>query len=385
MPLKIANRSKVIPPFYVMEVMRAANAREQQREAVYHMEVGQPDTPAPSGVIEAASRALTEQRLGYTEALGIPELRTAIAQHYADYYGIDVAADRIITTTGSSGGFVLAFLAVFDAGDRVAMAAPGYPCYRNILSAFGIEAVMLPARMEDGFQPTVDLLEDAQRNGKLDGLIVASPANPTGSMLSDAALRDLVTYCEAHGIRFISDEIYHGITYDRKANSVLSTTDNAVVINSFSKYFSMTGWRLGWMVLPEDTLRPVENLAQNLFISPPTLSQVAATAAFDCHEELQQNVRRYAENRTLLLEELPKAGFERIAPADGAFYLYADVSNLTNDSEAFCQKMLAETGVAATPGIDFDPVLGHRFVRFSFARATADMAAAAAALQNWRR
>jgi aspartate/methionine/tyrosine aminotransferase len=382
--LKVSRRALDIPPFFVMEVMRAANQREAAKKAVYHMEVGQPGTSAPEAALRAAETALRDERLGYTDALGVPKIREAIAQRYQDYYGLTVAPEQIVATTGSSGAFVLAFLAAFDPGDRVALAAPGYPCYRNILSALGIEPVLLPATLSDRYQPTPALLDKAREEGPLAGLIVASPSNPTGTMLETQAFRELAAYCEVNDIRLISDEIYHGITYDRDADSALSFTKNAVVINSFSKYFSMTGWRLGWMVVPTDLIRVIESLGQNLYISPPTLSQIAAIAALDCTEELDHNVVQYARNRELLLEALPKAGFESIAPADGAFYLYADVSHMTNDSDAFCRTVLAKTGVAITPGIDFDPDRGNRFVRFSFAGTTETMASAAQVLQSWR-
>ncbi|MDP6391121.1 MAG: aminotransferase class I/II-fold pyridoxal phosphate-dependent enzyme [Alphaproteobacteria bacterium] len=382
MVLKTSSRGQ-IPAFIVMDVMQAAAEREAAKEAVYHLEVGQPGTSAPAGVIEAARAALDDDRLAYTVALGLPELRRAIAKRYTDYYGADVAPERIVVTTGSSGGFVLAFLSVFDVGDRVAMAAPGYPCYRNILSALGIEPVLLMTDASHRFQPIPELLDKAMGEAPLDGLIVASPSNPTGTMLEPDALKELADYCDTHGIRLISDEIYHGITYGRKAATVLEYSSSAIVLNSFSKYFSMTGWRLGWMVVPEDVLRAVECLAQNFFISPPTLSQIAGIAAFDCIEELDGNVARYAENRELLLDRLPKAGFEDLAPADGAFYIYADVTRMTNDSEALCRKILHETGVAVTPGVDFDPERGNRFIRFSFAESNREIAGAAEALIDW--
>ena len=380
MALKVARRG-TIPPFIVMDVMTAAAERERQGGDVLHLEVGQPGTGAPSKVIEAAHRALDAQVLGYTVALGVPELRQRIADHYQAAYGVTVPLERIVVTTGSSGGFMLSFLAAFDVGDRVALAAPGYPAYRNILSAVGVTPVELETDAEHRFQPTPELLDALDT--PIDGLIVASPSNPTGTMLSPAELGMLAGYCEERGIRLISDEIYHGITYGRQAATALAFGDSAVVINSFSKYYSMTGWRLGWMVVPEDLARAVECLAQNLFISPPTLSQYAAIAAFDCAEELDANVARYSASRDLLLEKLPKAGLDRLAPADGAFYIYADVRHLTNDSEAFCRRMLAETGVAATPGVDFDPGRGHGTVRFSFSGPTEDMAAAADRLYDW--
>ena len=384
MALKRSVRGQV-PPFIVMDVMAEANRREAEGEDILHLEVGQPSTGAPSGVIEVAQAALVSDKLGYTEALGIDTLRARIARYYGETHNIDLAADRVVVTTGSSGGFMLAFLSAFDAGDRVALADPGYPAYRNILAALGIEAVPIPATLADRYQPTPDFLDRiARESGAIDGLIVASPANPTGTMLATAEMKALTAYCDAHGIRLISDEIYHGITYEGAGETALRFTDNAFIVNSFSKYFSMTGWRLGWMVVPAELARAIECLSQNLFISPPALSQIAGIAALECREEIDRNVAGYARSRALLLEALPRAGFDRLAPADGAFYLYADISKLTNDSEAFCRRMLAETGVAATPGIDFDPERGHTFMRFSFSRSTAEMNAAAEALIAWQ-
>jgi aspartate/methionine/tyrosine aminotransferase len=381
MALKVAKRGRV-PPFIVMDVLRAANERQAAGAEVLHLEVGQPGTSAPERVLAAARAALDTHRLGYTEALGMPSLRARIARHYRERYGAEVPPERIIVTTGSSGSFVTAFLAAFDPGDRVALAAPSYPAYRNILAALGIELVILRASEATRFQPTIELLADA---GPLDGLIVASPSNPTGTMLAPDELAAIARYCSEHGIRFVSDEIYHGITYGRPAATALAASEDAVVVNSFSKYFSMTGWRIGWMVAPADLVRPIECLAQNLYISPPTLSQIAAEAAFECSAELDAIVEGYARNRALLLAELPKAGFDHLAPADGAFYLYADVGHLTNDSEAFCKRMLQETGVATAPGRDFDAEQGHRFLRFSFAGAEADIAMAVEKLKAWRR
>jgi len=375
------SKRSAISPFIVMEVMKAANEREAAGGDVLHLEVGQPSTPAPQGVLAAAKAALDADRLGYTEALGIPALRARIAGHYKDYYGVDVDAERIVVTTGSSGAFLLAFLACFDAGDKVAIGEPYYPGYLNILSALDLQVVTVPTTHADRFQPTPARLDAT--NTDLKGLLVASPANPTGSMLDGAALRGLVEVCRARHMRLIVDEIYHGITYGGPAETALGLTDDAVVINSFSKYFSMTGWRLGWMVVPPDLLRAVECLAQNLFISPPSLSQVAGLAAFDCRAELDANVRRYRANRDLLLCELPKAGLAKLAPADGAFYIYADVRDFTNDSPEFCRRMLQETGIAATPGVDFDGTDGHGFIRLSFAGATEDMAEACRRLKDW--
>jgi aspartate/methionine/tyrosine aminotransferase len=380
MSLKVGRRSD-IAPFYAMEVLHAANRRAEAGERVFHLEVGEPAAGAPSKVLEAAAKALENDRLGYTEALGIPPLRAAIANYYMDRYALSVPAEKVVVTTGASGAFMLAFLAAFDAGDRVALAEPCYPAYRNILSALGVEVVALSSGPEHRFQPSIDLLEGA---GPLDGLILASPSNPTGTMLHDTEIKDLVGWCDANGVRLISDEIYHGITYGIEPTSALAHSDSCVVVNSFSKYFAMTGWRLGWMLVPDDLVDAVERLAQNLFISPPTLPQRAALAAFDCRSELDGYVAGYARSRALLLDKLPRAGFDRLAPADGAFYIYADVSRLTNNSQEFCARMLAEIGVAATPGIDFDRTRGNRFVRFSFAGEEAEIAEAVDRIVVWR-
>jgi aspartate/methionine/tyrosine aminotransferase len=379
------SRRSAIAPFIVMDVLRAATARDRAAPdpdtRSIHLEIGQPGDGAPAAVLDAAARALRADRLGYTDAFGLPALRARIAGHYRDVYGVEVPAERIVLTTGSSGAFILAFLAAFDAGARVAIAEPGYPAYRNILAALGIEAVGLPSDAADRFQPTIARLEAA---GRIDGLIVASPANPTGTMLPARDLAALADWCARNGVRLVSDEIYHGICYGTPA-STLAGWPEAIVVNSFSKYFAMTGWRLGWMVVPPDLTRAVEVLAQNLFISPPSLPQHAALAAFDCRAELDARVAGYRANRDLLLAELPKLGFTDFAPADGAFYLYCDIGHLTNDSAAFCRRMLDEAGVAATPGTDFDPGRGARHVRFSFAGPHADMERAVARLRRWRR
>ncbi|MBO6784713.1 MAG: aminotransferase class I/II-fold pyridoxal phosphate-dependent enzyme [Alphaproteobacteria bacterium] len=380
--MKVSSRGQ-IDPFIVMDVMREANALDSAGGDVVHLEVGQPGTPAPGKVRDAAKAALDADRIGYTDALGIPLLRERIAAHYSDFYGVDVDPGQVVVTTGSSGAFLLAFLAAFDVGDRVALAAPGYPAYRNILSALGVEPVVIETRLADRFQPTPELL--AGKAGDIDGLIVASPSNPTGTMIGASEMAALAQFCRESGVRFISDEIYHGITYGHESVTALAHEPDALVINSFSKYFSMTGWRLGWLIVPPDLQRSVECLAQNLFISPPTLSQHAACAAFDAHDELRENVSRYAANREILLRELPKVGFDRLAPADGAFYIYADVGALTNDSPEFCRRMLHEARVAATPGLDFDPYRGNAYVRFSFAGTEDDMKRAIDRLGTWRR
>jgi aspartate/methionine/tyrosine aminotransferase len=364
-----------------MEVLKAANDRAAAGGDVLHMEVGEPGGGSPRAVLEAARRALGSVRIGYTEALGMPALRERIARHYGEAYGVPVDPSRVVVTTGSSGAFLLAFLAAFDPGDRVMLTTPGYPAYPNILKAVGVDPVMVPTGPESRYQPTPDLV-DATVPG-VSGLLVASPANPTGTMLDRAALGALARHCETRGIRLVSDEVYHGISYETRPVTAAEVSETAIVINSFSKYFSMTGWRLGWMVVPQDMVRAIEVLGQNLAISAPALSQVAALAAFDSRAELDAKVAGYSRNRDLLLRELPAAGFDRMAPADGAFYLFADVSRLTNDSSEFCRRMLSETGVAATPGIDFDPDRGKAFVRFSFAGSYEDIAEAARRLREW--
>jgi aspartate/methionine/tyrosine aminotransferase len=381
MSLKLSRRA-LVPPFIAMDVLREANERAAAGADVIHLEVGQPSTRAPRAVIAAAETALRREVLGYTDALGLPVLREAIARQYQRAYQVAIDPARIVVTTGSSAGFILAFLASFDAGERVALATPSYPAYRNILAALDLVPVELPAGPAEHYQPTLDLLRGKER---IDGLIIASPANPTGSMIPPATLAAIAQHCTAVGIRLISDEIYHGIAYEKPAVSAATLSRDAIIVNSFSKYYSMTGWRIGWMIVPPDMVRAVECLAQNLFISPPALAQHAAVAAFDATEELEENCRRYAENRALLLSELPKAGFDNFAPADGAFYLYADIAALTNDSRDFCSRMLREIGVACTPGVDFDPARGHATMRLCFAGATADIAEAVRRLRNWQR
>jgi aspartate/methionine/tyrosine aminotransferase len=359
-----------IAPFVVMDVMESAAALERTGRRVFHLEVGQPSTPAPATVLEAAARALRDDRIGYTVSLGLPALREAIAGHYRAVHAVDVSADRIAITTGSSGAFLLAFIAAFDAGARVAVAAPSYPCYRNILQSLDVEVVPVPCGPDTRYELTPTLLDGL---GHIDGVIVASPSNPTGSMVDEAMMRALSGWCDAQGAVLISDEIYHGIQYGRSAVTAAAVSENAFVINSFSKYFSMTGWRIGWMIAPRAATRAVEKLAQNLFISAPTLAQLAAIAAFDAKSELDAHVARYARNRTLLLEALPRLGVAGFAPPDGAFYVYADVSPWTGDSVKFCAELLTKTGVAITPGVDFDPERGARTVRFSYAADTASI------------
>jgi len=386
MALKIG-RGASAPPFLVMDVIAAANARQAALpaggSAVIRMEVGQPGTGAPTGALEAAASALRSgEPLGYTEALGRRSLRERIVAHYRDWYGLALPIERVAVTVGASGGFPLAFLAAFDPGDRVALAAPFYPPYVNILTALGIQPVILEAGPDTRFQPTVAMLE--RLDPPPDGLVVASPCNPAGTMLHPEELAVIAAWCDSAGVRLVSDEIYHGLHYTSAVATAAAFSRHAVVVNSFSKYFSMTGWRVGWLVLPEDLVRPVECLAQNLFISAPHISQVAAEAALDCNAELQANVARYRRSRELLLRGLPEAGFARLSPAEGAFYLFADIGERSNDSVQFCARMLAEIGIAATPGVDFDRRRGTRFVRFSYCGPEADMAEAAERLRSWR-
>ena len=376
-----ASRRSAVAPFFTMEILKAATERAAGGARVFHMEAGEPGSGAPKAVLDAAAAALAEGAIGYTESRGMSALRARIAQLYEERYGLALSAERVVVTIGASSGLLLAFLAAFDAGDRVALAEPGYPAYRNTLRALGVEPVALAVTAETRFQPTVAMLEALKE--PVQGLILASPSNPTGTMLPRSALEAVAGYCARRGIRVIADEIYHGITYDAPAATVAAFSDSAIVINGFSKYFSMTGWRLGWMVAPPDLARPVELLSQNLFVSPPALSQRAALAAFDCREELEANVARYARNRDIVRAALAEAGFGEVAPCDGAFYAYADVAGLTEDSEAFCRRMLAECGVAATPGIDFDTRRGRSFVRFSYAGSTEEVTAASAALLRW--
>jgi aspartate/methionine/tyrosine aminotransferase len=374
-----------VPPFMVMDVMAAAARIEAAGGRVVHMEVGQPAAPAPQAAIAAARAALAAGRIDYTEALGIPALRARIARHYAERYGVAVEAERIIVTTGSSAAFILAFLALFEPGDRVALANPGYPPYRHILTALGCEPVLIDTASATRWAITVEALIAAHRKKPVQGVLVASPANPTGTMIRGEALAALVAAAAAEGIRFISDEIYHGLDYAFAAQTAARLSDNAVIINSFSKYFCMTGWRIGWMVASPALVRPVERLQQNLAISVPTLSQVAALAAFDGRAEMEAVKHGYEENRRILIEGLPAAGLDRFLPVDGAFYLYADVSRFSTDSFDFAKRMLEEAGVAATPGIDFDPVRGQNFIRFCYAGSAADMREAVARIGRWLR
>ncbi len=382
MKFQPSSRSAV-EPFMAMDVLAAANAREAGGSKVIHMEVGQPGAPAPQSVLLAARKALEHGRFGYTEACGLPLLRQAISKHYQAAYGRAVSPERIIATTGSSAAFNLIFLSAFDPGDRIALTAPGYPAYRNILTALGLEPVEIEVGADTRWALTPELIEKAHKEKPLKGVLVASPANPTGTMMTPEALEAVVRSCEDLGLWFVSDEIYHGLVFEGRQETALAYSQNAIIINSFSKYYCMTGWRIGWMVAPEQLVRPIERLAQSLYISPPYLSQVAAMAAFDATDELDAVKAGYAANREILLEKLPKIGFDELLPVDGAFYVYASVRRFSNDSNEFAKKMLTETGVAATPGADFDHARGHRYMRFSFAGATGDMADAMMKLEGW--
>jgi aspartate/methionine/tyrosine aminotransferase len=380
--LKPSKRSDV-PAFIVMDVMAAAAQREAQGAHVIHMEVGQPAAPAPATAIKAAQAALVHGRIGYTETLGIPSLRGRIARHYEDAYDLALDPARVVVTTGSSGGFILAFLSLFESGDRVALANPGYPPYRHILSALGCEPVLIQTSAETRWALSAKALIAAHQRTPLKGVVIASPANPTGTMMDADALTRLIAIAESEGIRVISDEIYHGLDYAFTAETAANASGRAVVINSFSKYFCMTGWRVGWMVVPEELVRPIERLQGNLAISVPTLAQVAAEAAFDGRDEMEAVKHGYEENRRILTEGLPKAGLDKFLPADGAFYLYADISRFSDDSLDFAKRMLNEAGVAATPGIDFDPVDGRHFLRFCYAGSTAEMHEAVKRIGGW--
>jgi len=378
-----SDRSKVAP-FHALDVLRRANALEAAGRSIVHLEIGQPAARAPEAVIERAQASVAKGRIGYTDALGIPALRNAIAADYRHRNGVEVSPDRVVVTSGSSGGFILTFLAAFDSGARVALATPAYPAYKNILSSKGIEPVLLQGNAQEGFLPTPALLE--AEGGRLDGLIVGSPANPTGAVLSAEQLNDLAEYCRERKIRLISDEIYHGVTFGAPAATAAALDANAIVVNSFSKYYCMPGWRLGWLVLPEALVRPVEQLLQSLFISAHTISQEAAVGAFEPESQryLDGIVAGYRENRDTLLAGLADLGITRVHPAEGAFYLYPDVSDLCDDSAALAETLLEEEGVALTPGIDFDQERGHRYLRVSFAGSKADMEEALRRLKAWR-
>jgi aspartate/methionine/tyrosine aminotransferase len=377
------SRRSAVAPFMAMETLRDARRLERAGRRIIHMELGEPGAPVPRLARAAAEAALASGRLGYGEAMGEAALRARIARHYQTRYGVEVPPDRVIVTTGSSGAFMLTLLAAFDPGARIAVTAPGYPAYANLLSSLGLEAAPLPVDAATRFAPTAAILEAAHREKPLDGALLMSPANPTGAMIDAGELARICAFCEAAGIVFISDEIYHGLEYAVPAETALRFSKSAIVVNSFSKYYAMTGWRLGWLVAPEELMRPLERLQQSLAICAPTISQHAALAVFDATDELEENRAAYARNRALLMARLPQMGLDRFAPPDGAFYIYADVSAFTGDSMAFCRRMLTEAGVAATPGLDFDPQRGATKARFSYAGSEAEVAEGVARLAAW--
>ncbi|PZM16791.1 pyridoxal phosphate-dependent aminotransferase [Rhizobium tubonense] len=379
------SKRSAVEPFHAMDVLAEATKRRQAGHAVISMAVGQPSHPTPKAALVAAREALDHGRIGYTDALGTQALRQAIVEHYRLRHGLAIDPQRIAITTGSSAGFNLAFLALFDPGDCVAIARPGYPAYRNILAALGLDVIEVPVTAETHFTLTPESLEAAQAaSGKrLKGVLLASPANPTGTVTGREGLKALADYCAAQSIAFISDEIYHGLTFVGEETSALEITDEAIVINSFSKYYCMTGWRIGWMVLPERLVRPIERVAQSLYISPPELSQIAAKAALSAGLELDVYKESYRRNRDLLTRRLPEIGFSIASPMDGAFYAYVDVSRFTNDSMLFARKMLAEINVAATPGLDFDPIEDHHAMRFSYAGSNAEIEEAVERIAAW--
>ncbi|WP_333630494.1 pyridoxal phosphate-dependent aminotransferase [Agrobacterium cavarae] len=385
MPLITLSKRSAVEPFHAMDILAEANRRRQAGRPVISMAVGQPSHPAPEAALEAAETALKHGRIGYTDALGLRELREAISAQYRLRHQVIIDPARIAVTTGSSAAFNLAFLALFDAGDAVAIARPGYPAYRNILKALGLNVVEVPVTAETGYTLTPASLERAETKAgcKLKGVLLASPANPTGTVTGRDALKRLATYCDSRDIAFISDEIYHGLTFVGDETSAVEVTDKAIIINSFSKYYCMTGWRVGWMVLPEELIRPVECLAQSMYISAPELSQLAAAAAFSAQAELDIYKESYRTNRDFLMSRLPELGLPLASPMDGAFYAYVDTSRYSNDSMEFAKRMLAEIDVAATPGLDFDPLEGHRAMRFSYAGSVSDIAEAVGRIAAW--
>ena len=379
----LAERAERVAPFIVMDVMNQATAIERRGGSVVHMEVGQPSAPTPASIRAAAAKALEHGRIGYTQALGTDSLRERIARHYAQAYGIDVAAERVVVTTGSSGGFILAFLACFQPGSRIAITAPGYPAYRNILIALGPEPVAIEVGPETRFALTPDLIERAHREKPLAGVLTMSPANPTGVVMTSEAIADVAACCRRLGLWYISDEIYHGLTYETPATTALAADPDAIIVNSFSKYYCMTGWRVGWLVVPQRLVRTIERLQQNFSISVPYLSQVAGEAAFDATDECEAIKAGYAENRAFLLKALPEIGLGDFLPVDGAFYIYLDIGRYSNDSMAFCRSVLEEAGVAITPGLDFDAARGARTIRLSFAGSLGECEEAVTRIGNW--
>ncbi len=380
MTFKASKRSE-INPFYAMEMLKEANEMESNGANIMHLEVGEPSTGAPSKVIEEAKRIINDNiPVPYTNALGLVNLRESISKYYLNSKNLEVSPGNIVVTTGTSGGFVLALLASFDVGDRVAIFVPGYPAYKNMLISLGLNPIEIYTNEENGFQPTLTQIKNFKN---LDGIIISSPSNPTGSMIKNSLLKEICEYCDEQGIRLLSDEIYHGITYEQDALSIFNFSQNGIILNGFSKYFCMTGWRLGWMVIPDSLIKPIEKLSQNLFISSNSLSQMVACKAFECEDEIKEVIGKYKKNRDKILDTFHKLGINKIAPSEGAFYIYADISHLTNDSMVFCKSLLKEAGVAITPGVDFDVLKGKSFIRLSYACDNSIIAESSKRITDW--
>ncbi len=385
MPPPVPSQRAAVAPFMAMDVLREARRLEREGRRIVHMELGEPGAPTPRRLLDAAQRALATGAPGYGEAAGDPSLRARIASHYGERYGVELSPERVMVTTGSSGAFLLAFLSAFDAGARIGVTAPGYPAYLNILEALGLVPALIEIGEETRFAPTAALIKATHRKERLDGLLLASPANPTGAMIAAPEHAKIAAFCDEAGVTLVADEIYHGLEYEERAPTALRFSQDAIVVNSFSKYYAMTGWRLGWIVAPESLVRPVERLQQSLAICAPTLAQRVALEAFEAREELEAIKAGYARSRALLVDRLPKIGLPRFAPPDGAFYIYADISHLTQDSTAFCARMLEEAGVAATPGVDFDRAWGGKTLRLSYAGGEAQVAEGLERLADWLR
>ena len=378
--LKLSKNSD-ISTFRVLDLLQQVNQRKAAGQDIISLAPGQPADGAPQAALDYGADLMRHGFMGYTEAIGMPQLRARISQWYRDYYDVDVPASRIVITIGASGAFLFTFMSMFDAGDKIALAAPGYPAYRNIMKSCNLVPVEIPTGPQTNYQPTISHLEELEEVP--DGLLIASPSNPAGTLIPPEELAAICAWCQERGVRLIADELYHGVTFGEKADTVTRYTADAVAVNSFSKYFAMTGWRLGWMVVPGPAVERVKCLAESLFVAPPTLAQHVAYKTFDHTDILDGYVARYKTNLDILKEELPKAGIHRLSDTRGAFYLYADISNLTADTEVWARALLDGTGVAVTPGTDFDPVRGHQTIRISFAGSTAEVQEACNRIQTF--
>ncbi|MGH1456125.1 MAG: pyridoxal phosphate-dependent aminotransferase [Alphaproteobacteria bacterium] len=380
--LKTSNRSN-INVFKALDILRQVNERESQGADIRRMGAGQPCFGAPQAALDYAIETIQKDpRQGYTEAIGMPSLRERITEYYKNYYGVEISPANIVITAGSSSAFILDFIAAFDNGDKVATITPTYPAYRNILKSLNLQNIEIESRAEDNYQPTLDLLQNCGQN--FDGLIINSPSNPGGTMINETELEKICNWCDEKGIRLISDEAYHGITYEKKAVTARKFSKTAIILNTFSKYFAMTGWRLGWTVLPDDLVDPVKKLSENLFVSAPTIAQHVAYKIFDHLDVLDGYVARYRINRDILMKELPKIGITDFTNGAGAFYIYADIHNLSNNSENFCTTMLDEALVSTTPGLDFDLTRGHKSIRICYADSEENIIEACKRLKNWQ-